>query len=408
MATNEGLAGRLRRGRPDDALRIGINLLYLVPGQVGGSEVLARELVRAVALERPDAGLVVFCGREAASALAAEDWPGNVTIWVLPVRAAVKPLRLAAELALLPGAAARARVDVLHSLGTTAPFWAPCPTVVTVLDLIYAHFPQTFPAPARAGLHAVVGPAARRSDRVVAISKWVGRDITERLRLDPARVDVVPCGFGRRARAAPTPEPELRTRLVLGKRPVVLCVSAALAHKNLLRLVEATAALDDDSVLVLAGHAGREQATIEALADALGITDRVRLTGWVSDGDLEGLYACATCCVYPSLHEGFGLPVLEAMARDLPIACSDATALPEVAGDAAELFDPEDVGAIAAALRRLLDDEARREELVARGRLRVPLFTWQRCARGVLASYAKAMGAPADVSGTSAPAWPPS
>jgi glycosyltransferase involved in cell wall biosynthesis len=375
-------------------VRVGLNLLYLVPGQVGGSEVYARELVSALARERPDLELVVFCGQEAVPALAREGWPARVRLWPLRVRSAVKPLRIGVELGLLPGAAARARVDLLHSLGTTSPMWTPCPRVVTVLDLIYEHFPETFPTAARLGLRAVVGPAARRADRVLAISGAGGRDVTERLRLDPGRVDVVPIGFGRGRRAAPTPEPELRARLGLGDGRVVLCVSAALAHKNLPRLVRAVAALGEDAAdvrLVVAGHAGREHDALTALAGAEGVGERVVLTGWIADEDLEGLYALATCAVYPSLHEGFGLPVLEAMARDVPIACADATALPEVAGDAAELFDPLRVDAIASALRRLLDDPARRAELVSRGRERVPRFTWEACARGTLASYERAL-----------------
>jgi len=145
---------------------------------------------------------------------------------------------------------------------------------------------------------------------------------------------------------------------------------------------------------VIAGHPGREAAALEARVASAGLGGRVALTGWVSDADLEGLYALAACAAYPSLHEGFGLPVLEAMARDVPVACSNATSLPEVAGDGAELFDPRDPSAIAAALRRLLQDPQRARELTARGRARVERFTWQRAARDVLASYERALATP--------------
>ena len=110
------------------------------------------------------------------------------------------------------------------------------------------------------------------------------------------------------------------------------------AHKNLDRLIRAFARLEPaiaDLRLVIAGHSGRETERLVAVAHEAGVADRLTLTGWISDGDLEGLYALAACCAYPSLHEGFGLPVLEAMARGVPIACSSATSLPEVAGDAA-------------------------------------------------------------------------
>lgn len=375
-------------------MRIGLNLLYLLPGRVGGSEVYARRLVSALATEHPHDEVVVFCGSEAAPSLTAEGWPPNVRVQRLAVRTAAKPLRMAAELTILPLAAARACVEVLHSLGTTSPLWAPCPSVVTIHDLIYEHFPQTFPAPALWGLKALVGPGARRADRVIAISEAVRSDVVQRLRIAPDRVDTIYNGYGRERHAAPTPAEVLRERMQLGGGRVVLCVSAALAHKNLPRLIEAFARLGsglEDTRLVLVGHTGREHESLASLADRLGVGERVTLTGWVSDADLEGLYGLAACAVYPSLHEGFGLPVLEAMARDVPLACSTATSLPEVAGDAAELFDPLDPEAIATAVRRLLRDQQRASVLVARGRERVERFTWQRCARDVRTSYELAL-----------------
>jgi glycosyltransferase involved in cell wall biosynthesis len=375
--------------------RVGLNALYLLPGRVGGSEVYARQLTRALADQRPDVEFIVFCGREAADALRESSWPANVAIWRLPVAASNKPLRVGAELALLPPAARRAGVDILHSLGTTSPLVAGVPSVVTILDLIYEHFPTTFPRLALLGLKALVGPGARRADRVIAISEAVKDDVVERLGVPAEQVDVVHLGFGMQRAATPTSAVELRHRLRLEQARIVVCVSAALAHKNLDRLIRAFAQLGPDGNdlrLVVAGHAGRETERLVAVGREAGVADRMTLTGWISERDLEGLYSIAACCVYPSLHEGFGLPVLEAMARGVPIACSDATSLPEVAGDAAELFDPLDVEAIASALRRLLDDRERAASLVARGHARAAWFTWERCAAGVLACYERALG----------------
>jgi glycosyltransferase involved in cell wall biosynthesis len=375
--------------------RVGLNVLYLVPGRVGGSEVYARQLTRAMAARRPDVEFVLFCGHEAADALGASPWPENVAIWRLPFSAANKPLRVGVELALLPPAAHRARVDLLHSLGTTAPLLAGLPSVVTILDLIYEHFPMAFPRAALLGLKALVGPGARRADRVIAISHAVKEDVVERLGVAADRVDVVHLGFGMDRAALPARAP--RERFGLGDSRVVLCVSAALVHKNLERLIEAFARLapdERDLRLVIAGHAGLETERLTAAAGEAGVGDRVTLTGWISDEELEGLYSVASCCAYPSLHEGFGLPVLEAMARGVPIACSNTTSLPEVAGDAAELFDPMDLSAIAAAIARLLDDPAHAATLVARGHERAAAFTWERCAAGVLASYERALGCP--------------
>ena len=358
-------------------MRIGLNLLYLVPGEVGGTEIFARHYVDAVARLRPDDSFVAFAGAEAAPTF--EAWPDNVEVRRLPVRARSKPLRIAAELSLLPAAAARARVDLLHSVGTTAPLVAGRPSVVTVHDLIYEHFPATFPPAARLGLKALVGPGARRATRVHAISEATKRDVVARLGVPAERVDGVHIGFGIERAARATPAAELRARFGLGDERVVLCVSAALAHKNLPRLVEAMR--DVDARLVIVGHRGRERIEGE------GVT----VTGWIDDADVEGLYGLAACAVYPSLFEGFGMPPLEAMARGLPLACSTATSLPEVVGDAAEAFDPHDTAAITAAVRRLLDDRERAAELVARGRERVRRFTWERCAEGIWAVYEKAL-----------------
>jgi glycosyltransferase involved in cell wall biosynthesis len=375
--------------------RVGLNLLYLVPGHVGGSEVYAHELVGALGRARPDVEWLAFANDEGAPSLARVGWPANVRIVRLPVRGASKPARIATELGRLPLAARHHRVELLHSLGTTGPLaTVGMPHVLSILDLIYVHYPETFPAAARLGLQAVVGAAARRADRVVTISEAVKSDVVAQLRVPARRIDAVLLGYGAdHDRAAPTASVALRTRLGLGEGRVVLCVSAALAHKNLPRLIDAFAALGagfEDCRLVLVGHHGRDSDALEAHASRAGVRDRVIQTGWIESGDLEGLYALANCCAYPSLHEGFGLPVLEAMVRGVPLACSDATSLPEVAGNAAERFDPSDVTAMRNAVARLLTDEVRAAELVARGRERAALFTWERCAEGVLASYERA------------------
>jgi glycosyltransferase involved in cell wall biosynthesis len=373
--------------------RLGINALYLLPRRVGGTEIYARRLVAALARERPGLEVVVFCGREAGAELPDPEWPASVRVVTLPFRAAVKPLRLAAELALLPIAAERAGVDVLHSLGTTAPLHGRFARVTTVHDLIYHHYPGAFPAPARLGLELVVPAAARRSHRVQVSSRATRDELVRELGVEAGRIDVVPLGLGMRDVAGAATEDDLRARLELGAAPVVLSVAAALPHKNLGRLLEAFARVrtDPEPVLVLTGHAGRDGDRLRALAARLGVGARVRMTGWLEDRDLEGLYRLASAFAYPSLHEGFGMPVLEAMRRGVAVVSSNATSLPEVAGDAALLVDPTDVAALAAGIQRLLDDAPLRMRLVERGRARAAEFGWDRTARAALASYDRAL-----------------
>jgi glycosyltransferase involved in cell wall biosynthesis len=186
-------------------------------------------------------------------------------------------------------------------------------------------------------------------------------------------------------------EEDVRRRFELGNGRVVLCVAQKRPYKNLGALVHALGALPDDVRLVLPGTATPHEDELRELAATLGVAERVRFPSWVSDAELEALYRLASGFVLPSLMEGFGLPVLEAMARGVPVACSDRPALPEVAGGAALLFDPEDPGAVADALRRLLEDRRLADDLRRRGRERAAQLTWAATARGTLAAYRRAL-----------------
>jgi glycosyltransferase involved in cell wall biosynthesis len=170
-----------------------------------------------------------------------------------------------------------------------------------------------------------------------------------------------------------------------------LCVASGHEHKNISRLLRAFAKLSTDRHLVLVGHAGLDQDALKSQAAELGVADQVIFTGWIDEEDLEGLYRAATAFVYPTLMEGFGLPVLEAMHRGVPVACSNTSSLPEVAGDAALTFDPNDEAAIGAAVERLLTDSELRADLIRRGYERAAQFTWERCAEQTLAMYERAM-----------------
>jgi glycosyltransferase involved in cell wall biosynthesis len=174
---------------------------------------------------------------------------------------------------------------------------------------------------------------------------------------------------------------------------VVLSLSAKRPHKNLLALIGAFALIPAERrpLLVLPGYPTAHEAELRERALTLGLLDDLRFLGWLSAEELEGLWSLATAFVYPSLYEGFGLPVLEAMARGVPVACSNASSLPEVAGDAALMFDPRDETAIATAVEQLLSDRAAAERLRARGLERAREFTWERTARMTLDSYARAL-----------------
>ena len=173
-------------------------------------------------------------------------------------------------------------------------------------------------------------------------------DLGELLGVAPGKVDVIPLGPGLATGVAPAPEAQLRATLGLGSGPLVLSVSARRPHKNLVRLIEAIGRIPD-AELVLPGYPTAFDDDLLDAARRVGATDRVHLCGWIDDAQLEGLYAASTCLAFPSLAEGFGLPVLEAMARGLPVACTRDSAPGEVAGDAGLALDPTSEDSIAEA-----------------------------------------------------------
>jgi glycosyltransferase involved in cell wall biosynthesis len=374
-------------------IHVGLNLVFLVPGETGGMEVAARELIPALLAEAPPGTrFTAFVNREAA---ATNDgpWGELLPAVTVPVNARNRVQWVLGEQTLLPALAMRAGVDLVHSLASTAPLWGRFRRVVTVHDLIYARFPEAHAGIRDKGMRVLVPQGARRSDRVIADSRSTRDDLVELLGLRAERIDVVPLGLGAVRRARPLDEREVRARLELGERRLLLSLSAKRPHKNLLALIGALARIDaeDRPVLVLPGYPTAHEQELRERARSLGVDRDVRFPAWVSAEELEGLWALADAFAFPSLYEGFGLPVLEAMARGVPVACSNASSLPEVAGDAALLFDPDDEPALAEALRRLLADAALREQLRERGLARVAEFTWQRTARLTLASYRRAL-----------------
>jgi glycosyltransferase involved in cell wall biosynthesis len=370
-------------------MHVGFNLVFMVPGETGGMEVAARELISALRGEAPGVRFTAFVCEEAAG----EDL--GVETVVVPVRATRRVEWVRGEQQLLPRLARRAGCDLVHSLASTAPAHGRFARVTTIHDLNYLVVPDAHFGVRALGMRVLVPLAARTAHRVIADSEATRADLVDRLHVAPDRIDVVPLGLGRPARSEPTPAAELRDRLDLHGRSVVLSLSAKRPHKNLRGLLDAQARIPPERrpVLVLPGYATPHEAELRVHARAVGVGADVRFVGWTSDADIEGLFALSAAFVFPSFYEGFGLPVLEAMARGVPVACSDRASLPELAGDAALLFDPADPASIADALERLLHDGPEVERLRAAGRERAGTFTWERAAERTLASYERALSA---------------
>jgi glycosyltransferase involved in cell wall biosynthesis len=373
-------------------VHIGLNLVYLVPGETGGTETYARELIPELIAARPQARFTAFVNRDG-TATKDGPWRDLIPSVTVPVHARNRFEWVRGEQQLLPRLAERAGVDLLHSLANTAPIRGNFRRVVTIHDLHYRIVPEAHLGLLGMGMRVLVPLAARRSHRIIVPAAATREDLERLLRTPGGKIDVVHEGLGRTRRDTPTPESELRAWLGVDARPIVLSVSAKRPHKNLLRLIGAVALIPQERRprLVLPGYATAHDEELQRRAVELGVVADVRLLGWVDDAHLEGLYAAASCFVFPSLSEGFGLPVLEAMARGLPVACSGRGALDEIAGDAALRFEPESESAIAAAIERLLTDGAEAERLREAGLTRASRFTWAAAAAGTLASYERAM-----------------
>ena len=378
----------------DRPLRIGLNLAYLVR-RSGGAGTYARELIPELLLAEPGTRITAFVSQEVDPEDRAAPWASEIEWVELPMTVTHGPpwnfLRsMRSQWLTVPRGAGRERLDVVHGLANVTPLYAPrVARVVTLLDLIWLRHSDTMTQRETIAMKASAIPSARRADRVVAISHAARADLIATLRLDPTRVDVTHLGV-RVDPSAPAAEgADLRARLELGDAPIVLCVSQKRTHKNLAALVEAVAGLD--AVLVLPGSATQHEDELRALAGRLGIGERVKFPPWLEADELEGLYRAAACFALPSFEEGFGLPVLEAMARGVPVCCSDASSLPEVVGDAGLLFDPHDVEDIRATIRRVLSDETLAAELARRGAERARTFTWRRTAEQTLAVYRHAL-----------------
>jgi glycosyltransferase involved in cell wall biosynthesis len=377
---------------PESAPRIGLNLLHLVPGETGGSELYARRLIPALLETEPSLRLTLFVAATAAASVSAEPWADEVEVVTLPVDARSRPRRVLAEQTALPRAVRRTDVKLLHNLFTTAPALPPVFQVTTILDVIYRRFPETHPGLLALGMRALVPLAARRSKRILTLSEASKKDIVRFLGVSAERVDVTYLGPGLDSSVRPVPEAEVRRQLELGESPIVLTVSAKRPHKNLERLLDAFGGVEHDHapLLVVPGYPTPFESELRERAEQR-TPGRVRFAGWVDDATLEGLYRAATCFVFPSLAEGFGLPVLEALARGLPVTCSNASSLPEIAGDAAIYFDPYDTNAITRSLEQLLGDQSLRSRLAEAGRERAGLFSWRAAAERTIESYRLAM-----------------
>ncbi len=351
-------------------LRIGVNALYLIPGGVGGTEIYLRNLLQALAEIDHENQYFVFTNRETGADLVPA--APNFNHSPQPVNAVFRPGRLIWEQTGLPLAARRLKLDRLFNAGFTAPIFGPCPSVTVFHDLQHKRHPEHFRWFELPFWDMFLYGAAKRSAMLVAVSEATKQDLIRFYKLPASKIRVAPHGVERGFfEIQNNPDPD---------DPYLLCVSTLHPHKNLERLICVFAEFRKSRPeyrLVIAGLRGFHADLLQKIAD-----EHVRLTGWIPREDLYALFRGASAFIYPSTFEGFGMPVLEAMAAGVPLASSSIEPLRSIVQSSAVLFEPEDEAGMLQAMKRITSDPSLR----GTGRQRAAEFTWQAAARETLAA----------------------
>lgn len=301
--------------------------------------------------------------------------------------------RIAWEQLALPGVLKRLQPDLFHGMAFALPLRWDGPSVVTIFDLSFLRYPERLSAARRMYLRRVTAASAERARRVIAISESGRVEISELLGVPREKIDVAYPGVGTNfAPLNPDDVEAFRARPEIPEH-YILYLGTLEPRKNLSTLLTAYAQLPQrgDVKLVLAGGRGWQTGPIFALIESLGLTADVILPGYIPADELPMWYNAATLFAYPSVYEGFGIPLIEAMACGTPVVAADTTSLPEAAGSAGVLVPPTDVGAWADTLSDLLDDPGVRRSMAAEGWRHAQRFTWGETARQVAASYRRAL-----------------
>jgi glycosyltransferase involved in cell wall biosynthesis len=362
------------------ALRVGINALYLIPGGVGGTEIYLRFLLRALERVDPATEYAVFLNRETGTDLV----PPSPRFCAVRchIAARFRPARILFEQLRLPGLLEGHAIDVVLNPGYTASLRARCPQVTVFHDLQHKIHPEFFRVFELPFWNVLLAGSVSRSDRLIAVSASTARDLAKNFPQSQGRVATIPHGV----------DPEFfrigRERLARPPRPFILTVSTLHPHKNIERTLDAFhrfRSVHPEFRLVIAGLKGFATYRIENRVRGLGLRAHVDLTGWIPRSELYQLYAGASAFIAPSLFEGFGLPLVEAMAAGLSVACSAIPPFRETAEGVARLFDPRSVDEMTEALEFITHNDDFRGRSAVEGPRRAGTFDWDAAARATLA-----------------------
>jgi glycosyltransferase involved in cell wall biosynthesis len=296
----------------------------------------------------------------------------------------------------LPAQAKRKGVDMLHMPAFCAPIFKPSPTVVTIHDMVWFDHPEYFPVWQRSYMRFFVPQAAHNADAVIADSECTRQDIISKLRIPSHKVHVTHLGVSKSFSILPTIDIQ-RIKQKYEVEKYIFVVGSVEPRKNLERLLTAFAELRGkypDIILIHAGTSKWKSSDVFSIVVNKGLTGSVRFLWNLPQEDLIALYNGALFFIFPSLYEGFGLPIVEAMACGCPVITSNISSLPEVAGKAALMINPYDIGQIKQAMETLYQDDKKRHDLSQKGLEHASFFSWEKCARETIAVYREILGDP--------------
>lgn len=358
--------------------KVGINLLWMVPGVVGGSETYMARLLSGLAERSTQFDYTLFALPQFKDAH--PDLAKTFKAAYAPVRGRAKSFRVGGENSWLLAQCRIRKIDLVHHAGGVIPLIRTNRPVLTIHDLQYLDYPEYLKRTKLTYLRVMMPRSAETARLIMTPSDFTRRQVIERLNIDPSIVTVVPHGIS--PREGKEPAREVRDRYSL-MDPFFLYPAITYPHKNHLVLIKAFAKVlssHPETTLVLTGAKGSLEVSIFKEVKELGIEKNVKRLGHVPSRDLDALYHEAVALTFPSRFEGFGAPVLEAMSRGCPVIAADATALPEVVGDAGLLISANNPEEWSQAMCSLIEDAGARERLASAGLQRAREFTWEKSA----------------------------
>lgn len=372
-------------------MRIGIDATALPPQPVGAGNYII-QLIRALAGLTGEDELVIFAEQKGPALI---DLPGSSDLeWkIIPDR---RPgARLIWEQTLFSRLIREADIDVLHSMHYTRPISLSCASVVTFHDMTFFLYPELHTLPKRIYFPLAIKSSARRADFVISVSESTRQDAIRLLNLSPDRVITIPHGVDPLFRPIDDLDSETRvsSKYQLPDK-FILYVGLIEPRKNLPALISAYKKLVDEGTghsLVLGGRFGWMFDEVLKQIEKLNLTDNVILPGYFAQEDLPMVYNLSDLFVYPTLYEGFGLPVLEAMACGIPVITTDISSIPEIVEEAGLLVPPDEVEPLFQGMKKVLSDEDLRIELARRGIDQAAKFSWERTAKSTLKVYRQAI-----------------